>query len=212
MVDAGVGGVLISDVNAGIPHSDVSYMSDEWLDNIVSGVDRLGESGMLAAMECAPGYPGVGSTWLPANMSMKELTRTETRVSANASSTVFQQPFSKLGDYHNLFALAYPVQPGEGEVFRDAMDTVSISGTKQNTSITTTINRANPLRLSSGQSLEITMKDAFVAQAVAIYRLPETPTNAFDGARDFPPAWVLQISNDSSAWDNVRASGSFPAL
>ncbi|GAB7354325.1 hypothetical protein MBLNU459_g4839t1 [Dothideomycetes sp. NU459] len=215
---AGHGGALIYDVNAGIPRGPVDYNSDEWLDLLVHAVDGLSKNGMLAAMHNSPGYSGIGSTKLPVNKTMKELVWTESRVGGSnyslANTTlVLQKPFSKLGVYQDLFALAYPVLPGEKTVFRDAVTSIAIDGTVQNTTVFKMIDRDRPLRLSSNNSvMDIQMKDYFTAQAIAIYRIPETPLNAFDGSRDYPPSWNLAVSNDSASWTNVAVSGSYPAL
>jgi hypothetical protein len=210
---AGHGGAMIYDVNAGLPQGPITYGSSAWLENIQRAVKGLQKKGMLAAMHNAPGYSGIGSPDLPVNMTMKELVWTESRAASNGSKIVLPNPFSKLGLYEDLFTFAYPVLPGEGTVFRDAVKSVSIDGTVYNTNITKTINRDGPLRLNSSSSiLDISMKDYFTAQAIAIYRIPETPKNTFDGKRDYPPSWTLKVSNDSSTWSSVTVFGNYPAL
>lgn len=76
--------------------------------------------------------------------------------------------------YRDLFTLAYPTGQGEGHlVFRDAVQEVRINETAVKTNVTSTIGRANPLRLESKSAkLDIAFKDAFTAQAIAIYRIP----------------------------------------
>ncbi|KAK9414603.1 putative F5/8 type C domain-containing protein [Seiridium unicorne] len=214
MVDAGYGGALILDVNAGIPQGDILYGSDEWLDLLTHTVQEMEKRGQLAAMHNAPGYSGIGSTELPLNQTMKQLVWTETRINSNDSTgKMLQKPFTKLGIYEDLYTLAYPALLGEGTVFREAVAAVSINGAPQNTTIFNFIDRGNPIRLKSqNESLVVAMKTLYMAQAIALYRLPETPTNAFDGARDFPPSWSVQISNDSLSWSNVATAGTFPAL
>jgi hypothetical protein len=213
MKAAGHGGALIYNVQAGMPKGSINYGSDEWLDLLVYAVDGLKQRGMLAAMHNAPGYSGIGSKELPANMSMKELVWTETIVSSNSSNITLPKPLSKMDVYQDLFTLAYPVLVGEGTVFRDAVANLSITGVPVISNITETINLDDPLRLnSSSDYIDIEMNQLFTAQAVAIYRLPETPINAFDGARDFPPSWTLKVSNDSSTWTSVAVSVNAPAL
>lgn len=214
MAGAGFGGAIVSDVNAGIPRGDVDYGSDEWLSLLGHTAQGMEKRGQLMAMHNAPGYSGIGSANLPLNMSMKQLVWTETRIASNDSAgMLLQKPFTKLGVYEDLYTLAYPSLPEEGLVFRDAVAAVSINGTPQNTTIVKTIDRLNPIRLNSrNETLQISMKTLFTAQAVALYRLPETPLNTFDGARDYPPSWTLQASNDSETWTTVATSGNFPAL
>jgi hypothetical protein len=127
---------------------------------------------------------------------------------------MLQQPFNRLGLYQDLYVLAYPVQPGEGTVFRDAVANVSLSGTLVQTNITSTINLQSPLSLPTASDyLQFDMQDFFTAQGVVIYRIPEIPLNTFDGARDYPPPWKLLVSNNSITWTTVTLnSGTFPAL
>ncbi|KAK6071339.1 hypothetical protein SCUP515_07950 [Seiridium cupressi] len=181
----GGGRALILDVNAGIPQEDILYGSDEWLDLLTHTVQEMEKRGQLAAMHNAPGYSGTGSTELPLNQTMKQLVWTETRINSNDSTgKMLQKPFTKLGIYEDLYTLAYPALFGEGTVFREAVAAVSINGAPQNTTIFNFIDRGNPIRLKSqNESLVVAMKTLYMAQAIALYRLPETPTNAFDGAR-----------------------------
>ncbi|KAK6077972.1 hypothetical protein SCUP234_06346 [Seiridium cupressi] len=216
MVDAGYrgGGALILDVNAGIPQEDILYGSDEWLDLLTHTVQEMEKRGQLAAMHNAPGYSGIGSTELPLNQTMKQLVWTETRINSNDSTgKMLQKPFTKLGIYEDLYTLAYPALFGEGTVFREAVAAVSINGAPQNTTIFNFIDRGNPIRLKSqNESLVVAMKTLYMAQAIALYRLPETPTNAFDGAPRLPN-WAVKshgaagtISSNPAVVPNVTAS------
>ncbi|KAI8722856.1 hypothetical protein NCS52_00430700 [Fusarium sp. LHS14.1] len=215
MAEAGHGGALIKDVQAGLPEGPVTYASREWLDLVVHAVKGLEKRGMQAAMHNSPGYSGVGSHNLPVNETMKELVWTESRITANSSSdTILPKPFSKLGVYRDLFTLTYPTGQGEGHlVFRDAVQEVRINETAVETNVTSTIGRTNPLRLESKSAkLDIVFKESFTAQAIGIYRIPELPLNSFDGARDYPPQWSVSVSNNSVDWTSVSVTVSAPAL
>jgi len=50
MFEAGLGGALFSDVNAGIRQGLIEYESDEWLNVLVHTVDAFNKKGLLAAM------------------------------------------------------------------------------------------------------------------------------------------------------------------
>jgi hypothetical protein len=215
MAEAGHGGALIKDVQAGLPEGPVTYGSREWLDLVVHAVEGLEKRGVQAAMHNSPGYSGVGSHALPVNETMKELVWTESRITANSSSdTILPKPFSKLGVYQDLFTLAYLTGQGEGYlVFRDAVQEVRINETAVKTNGTSTIDRTNPLRLESKSAkFDIAFKEPFTAQAIAIYRIPELPLNTFDGARDYPPQWSVFVSNNSVDWTSVPVTVSAPAL
>lgn len=60
MYKSGYGGVLQSDVQAGIPRGPVDYVSDEWLELLVYAIERLQEKGMDFVMHNSAGYSGVG--------------------------------------------------------------------------------------------------------------------------------------------------------
>ncbi|KAH7231575.1 hypothetical protein B0J15DRAFT_539464 [Fusarium solani] len=215
MAEAGHGGALIKDVQAGLPEGPVTYGSREWLDLVVHAVEGLEKRGVQAAMHNSPGYSGVGSHALPVNETMKELVWTESRITANSSSdTILPKPFSKLGVYQDLFTLTYLTGQGEGYlVFRDAVQEVRINETAVKTNGTSTIDRTNPLRLESKSAkFDIAFKEPFTAQAIAIYRIPELPLNTFDGARDYPPQWSVFVSNYSVDWTSVPVTVSAPAL
>jgi hypothetical protein len=215
LFNSGYGSALFSSVNAGMPPGPIKFNSDEWLAQIVYAAEKYREKCMQLAMHSGPGYSGIGSPDLPINMTMKELVWTETRIPSNTTNgTILQQPFNKLGLYQDLYVLAYPVQPGEDTVFRDAVANVSVTGTLVQTNITSTINLQNPLRLPTASDyLQFDMQDFLTAQGIAIYRIPEIPLNTFDGARDYPPYWKLLVSNNSIIWTTVTLnSGTFPAL
>ena len=94
MLEAGLGGALISDVNAGIPQGRIEYESDKWLDLLIYTVDAFNKKGLLAAIHNAPGYSGIGSKNLPVNMTVEEPVWTKTRVSRSIlyiSTITFQQ-------------------------------------------------------------------------------------------------------------------------
>lgn len=214
MAEAGHGGALIKDVQAGLPEGPVTYGSSEWLALVVHAVKGLEKRSMQAAMHNSPGHSGVGSHNLPVNETMEELVWTESRITANSSSdTILPKPFSKLGMYQNLFTLAYPTGQGEGHlVFRDSVQEVRINETAVKTNITSTIDRTNPLRLESKSAkIDISFKEIFTAQAIAIYRTPELPLNTFDGARGYPHQWSVSVSNNSVDWTPVAVTVFAPA-
>ncbi|CZR61850.1 uncharacterized protein PAC_11747 [Phialocephala subalpina] len=109
-----------------------------------------------------------------------------------------------MGVYECLYVLAYPEAYGEEVPWRDAVSNVTLNGAIQNTNITGTINLQRPLRLStSSDYLTFEMNGPWTAQSISLYRIPETPLNTFDGARDYPPTWTLKASNDSITWNTV---------
>lgn len=147
------------------------------------------------------------------NMTMKELVWTETPINSNASAgTPLHPPFQKMGVYEDIYVLAYPSIYGESTPWRDAVANISLYGVPVKTNITSTIDLDHPLRLTSASTyLQFAMNGLWTAQSVSVYRIPETPQNTFDGARDYPPSWTLSASNDSSTWKTITTFAG-PAL
>jgi hypothetical protein len=212
LYDSGYGGVMMSDVNSGIPAGPIEQGSDEWLDLVLYALKGLKAKGMTFGMHNSPGYSGVGSKNLPVNMTMKQLVWAETPVLFNSTSTPLYPPFQKLGVYKDLYALAYPSAYGEAVPWRDAVAKVTLDSIEQITNITDTISLEHPLRCDSAANyLTFEMKGPWTAQSIAVYRIAELPQNTFDGARDFPTTWKLKISNDSITWTDVLSFGG-PAI
>jgi hypothetical protein len=166
------------------------------------------QKGMTATMHNGPGYSGIRSDKLPVNASINQLVWTESRVSSMPRATALcLLPLSRRWEFtKDLSAiLSGPAQPGQLIVFRDAIKSLSISGSPVQTKLAQTINLDAPVRLESADDyLDIEMASPFLAQGVRIYRIPEAPKNTFDGARDFPPTWTVLASNDSSTWTKVE--------
>ncbi len=73
MKKAGIGGVIIMEVDAGIPKGPVKFMSPEWrhlFKHVVAEVERLG---LQMTLNAGPGWTGSGGPWVTPEQSMQHL-------------------------------------------------------------------------------------------------------------------------------------------
>ncbi|MEK7685082.1 MAG: glycosyl hydrolase [Verrucomicrobiota bacterium] len=80
MKRAGLGGVIIMEVNVGIPRGPVQFMSREWrqlFKHVVTEAERLG---MQITLNAGPGWTGSGGPWVKPEQSMQHLVASATEV------------------------------------------------------------------------------------------------------------------------------------
>ncbi len=80
MKRAGIGGVIIMEVNVGIPRGHVEFMSPEWrqcFKHVVTEAERLGIEITLIS---GPGWTGSGGPWVKPEQSMQHIVGSTTTV------------------------------------------------------------------------------------------------------------------------------------
>ncbi|MBI2929889.1 MAG: glycosyl hydrolase [Verrucomicrobia bacterium] len=80
MQRAGLGGVIIMEVDVGIPRGPVKFMSPEWralFKHVVEEAERLG---LQITLNAGPGWTGSGGPWVKPEQSMQHLVASETNV------------------------------------------------------------------------------------------------------------------------------------
>jgi hypothetical protein len=73
MKNAGIGGVIICEVNVGVPRGPVEFMSPEWrrlFKHVVSEAERLG---LEITLNAGPGWTGSGGPWVKPEQSMQHI-------------------------------------------------------------------------------------------------------------------------------------------
>ena len=73
MEEAGIGGVVIMEVNVGIPRGPVEFMSDEWCQLFKHAVEEAERLGLAITLNAGPGWTGSGGPWVKAEQSMQHL-------------------------------------------------------------------------------------------------------------------------------------------
>lgn len=81
---AGLGGVIVMEVNVGVPQGPVKFMSPEWrtlFRHVVRETERLG---LQLTLNAGPGWTGSGGPWVPPERSMQHLVGRSTEVQGPA--------------------------------------------------------------------------------------------------------------------------------
>jgi hypothetical protein len=112
MQRAGIGGVLIMEVDQGAPLGPVNFMGGNWralFKHVVSEAQRLG---LEVNMNNDAGWNGSGGPWIKPEQSMQKVVWTETAVQGGQPfSGTLPQPQAVAGYYRDLAVLAFPT-PG----------------------------------------------------------------------------------------------------
>jgi hypothetical protein len=109
MKRAGIGGVLIMEVDQGTPPGPVAFMSDPWralFKYMVSEAQRLG---LEVNMNNDAGWNGSGGPWVPLDKAMQVVVTSETRMAGGKTfEGVLPMPRVNKGFYRDIAVLAFP--------------------------------------------------------------------------------------------------------
>lgn len=109
----GIGGVLIMEVDQGVPAGSVAFASSQWRElfkHVVSEAHRLG---LQVNMNNDAGWCGSGGPWVPPEHAMQKLVWTETQVDGpTLFDSVLPQPPSIAGFYRDVAVIAFPAPGG----------------------------------------------------------------------------------------------------
>jgi hypothetical protein len=81
---AGIGGVVIMEVNVGIPRGPVEFMSEEWCQLFKHAVEEAERLGLEITLNAGPGWTGSGGPWVKAEQSMQHLVASVTEATGPA--------------------------------------------------------------------------------------------------------------------------------
>ena len=70
---AGIGGVIIMEVDVGIPRGPVKFMSPEWRQLFKHAVAEAERLGLQITLNAGPGWTGSGGPWVKPEQSMQHL-------------------------------------------------------------------------------------------------------------------------------------------
>ncbi len=73
MKKAGIGGVMIMEVNVGVPQGPVKFMSPEWRGLFKHVVDEAERCGIQVTLMSGPGWSGSGGPWVRPEQSMQHI-------------------------------------------------------------------------------------------------------------------------------------------
>ncbi|MCB9784283.1 MAG: glycosyl hydrolase [Candidatus Omnitrophica bacterium] len=73
MAKAGLGGVILMEVDVGIPRGPVEFMSEEWRELFKHAVEEAERLGLQITLNAGPGWTGSGGPWVDVEQSMQHL-------------------------------------------------------------------------------------------------------------------------------------------
>ncbi len=85
MQAAGIGGVIIMEVNVGIPRGPVEFVSDAWCALFKHAVEEAERLGLQITLNAGPGWTGSGGPWVKAEQSMQHLVASAVEVEGPAA-------------------------------------------------------------------------------------------------------------------------------
>jgi len=125
MKRAGIGGLILMEVDQGTPQGPVKFMSAEWralFKHLVSEAARLG---LEINMNNDAGWNGSGGPWVPLDKAMQIVVTSETRVKGGQKfEGVLSLPFNK-GFYRDIAVLAFPAPASSPEIINLPAKSVS---------------------------------------------------------------------------------------
>ena len=134
MTRAGIGGVIIMEVNVGIPQGSVKFMSPEWRHHFTHAVAEAERLGLQITLISGPGWTGSGGPWVKPEQGMQHIVSSSTIVSGPKHfEDTLSQPARRpafFGDgrlppllekqkddfYRDVAVLAYPTPSGRDRI------------------------------------------------------------------------------------------------
>jgi len=109
MKRAGIGGVLIMEVDQGTPPGPVAFMSDSWRALFTYMVSEAQRLGLEVNMNNDAGWNGSGGPWVPLDKAMQVVVTSETRIAGGKTfEGVLPMPPVNKGFYRDIAVLAFP--------------------------------------------------------------------------------------------------------
>ncbi len=109
MKRAGVGGVLIMEVDQGAPVGPVAFMSDQWRDLFKHMVSEAARLGIEVNMNNDAGWNGSGGPWVPLDKAMQMVVTSEKQAPGGKKfEGELPRPHTEEGFYRDIVVLAFP--------------------------------------------------------------------------------------------------------
>ncbi|OAM89785.1 glycosyl hydrolase [Termitidicoccus mucosus] len=120
MRSAGIGGVLIMEVDQGVPKGPVRMMTPEWRAMFAFAASEAKRLGLGLIMNNDPGWTGSGGPWNTPENSMQKVVWTERRVTGpRVFDGELEQPETVRDFYRDIAVLAFPTPAAETRAVRD---------------------------------------------------------------------------------------------
>lgn len=129
MSSIGLGGFQMFEVGTGIPKGPISYLSDEWLELMKHTVKECKRLGLAFAMHNCPGWSSSGGPWITPDLSMQQLTWSETTVKGGKRfNDVLAEPPKILDFYKDSAIIAFPSPKSEKTPWTAQLKELKVNG------------------------------------------------------------------------------------
>lgn len=204
----GIGGALCFNNAVGIPRGPVDYASEAWMSATEHAVKEAQRLGLEIMLHNSPGYSGTGGPWVPPAFSMQQLVWTESLIEGGMQINMeLPKPYAKHSFYQDACIIAYPALLVEKRLMQKDLKEIWVDGKQIDKGILTDGNPETKVRMepkgSDHSILTLVFSQAFEARAISVLRKAEVPKDLFDGPRDHPPRFILEVSDDGQSFEEV---------
>ena len=202
---AGIGGFQIFQVGTGIPKGPVNYGSSEWLHLLQHAMAEADRLGLEYDMMNCPGWSSSGGPWITPELSMQQLTWSETHVAGGKEIDVqLPEPYKKRDYYRDALVLAFPSLEGEERPLKDLLSYVTSSSGEVDASLLNDgdLSKGVDIRPASGGQpayLQLEFAEPYAARSIEVYTT--VPRNAGHSFRF--PSMALEASDDGAQFRKV---------
>ena len=118
---AGIGGVIIMEVNVGIPRGTVNFMSSEWRTLFKHAVREAERLGLVITLNAGPGWTGSGGPWVKPEQSMQHLVASTFETNGPSSLDVTLPLPQRRPAFFGDGALPPTLEKAKNEFYRDVV-------------------------------------------------------------------------------------------
>ena len=172
---AGIGGVQLFQVGEGIPEGRVPYGSAENLELLEYAANEAGRLGMEFGMMNSPGFSSSGGPWITPELSMQQLTWSESFVDGGKELRLqLPEPYRKHDYYQDAMVLAFPSLEGEERPLTDLLRRVTSSSGMVEAGLIVDGNPSKGVDVKPGAAgesayLQLEFVEPYSARSVTIY-------------------------------------------
>ncbi len=208
---AGIGGVLIMEVDQGAPAGPARFGSPAWRELFKFVCSEAQRLGLQVNMNNDAGWCGSGGPWITPELSMQKVVWSETRVAGpRRFQAVLPQPQAMADFYRDIAVLAVPQPAGDDGNLSDLSPKVTTSEGRtveakrifdRNTPTAITLPRPDP---GKPQYVQFDLKQPLRASSFSL--------TVQGGAGDIVTRGALQVSQDGRTFRTVREFAGPPGV
>ncbi len=113
----GIGGVIIMEVDVGVPRGDVKFMSPAWQQMFKHVCDEAKRLGIVIDIIAGPGWTGSGGPWVKPEQSMQKVVSSEIQIDGGKRiEQVLPMPEVSHGFYRQIATVAFTTPSGNARI------------------------------------------------------------------------------------------------